>query len=93
MTEHPICNFQVSVYFYKHTISYLADEPGDEQEHQYAVVVSTMAKEGVGHEGRKEGHLSVGLSHFHFPQLHLNGLGTHRHIIFSNGFHRQTGSM
>lgn len=61
---------------YKNTTSYLANEPGDEQEHQYAVVVSTVTEEGIGHEGGEEGHLSVGLSHFHFPQFHLDGLET-----------------
>lgn len=35
-----------------------------------------MTEEGVRHEGSEEGYLSVGLSHFHFPQLHLDGLGT-----------------
>lgn len=59
-----------------HTASYLANEPRDKQEHQYAVVVSTVTEEGVWHEGGEEGYLSVRLSHFHFPQLHLNGLQT-----------------
>lgn len=37
-------------------------------------MISAVTEEGVGHEGGEEGHLSVGLSYLHFPQLHLNGL-------------------
>lgn len=59
---------------------HLADEPGDEQQHQDAVVVSTMTKEGLGHEGGQQRNMSVGLNHFHLPQLHLNGL-TQNEII------------
>lgn len=58
------------------TDSYLTDEPRNEQEDQDAVVIAAMTEEGVGHEGGEEGHLSVSLSHFHFPQLHLDGLRT-----------------
>lgn len=57
-----------------YTASHLADEPRDEQQHQNAVVISTMTEEGVRHERGKERYLSVGLSHFHFPQFHLNRL-------------------
>lgn len=39
-------------------------------------MISSVTKEGVGHEGGEEGHLSVRLSYLHFPQLHLNGLRT-----------------
>lgn len=55
---------------------YLADEPGHEQQHQDAVVVSTVTKEGLGHEGGEERNVSVGLTHLHLPQLHLDGLNT-----------------
>lgn len=55
---------------------YLADESGDEQQHQDAVVISTVAKEGLGHEGGQKGNVSVGLTHLHLPQLHLNSLDT-----------------
>lgn len=55
---------------------YLADEPGNEQKDQNTVVIAAVTKEGVRHEGGEERYLSVGLSHLHFPQLHLNGLGT-----------------
>lgn len=64
-----------------HAASYLTDEPGDEQKDQYAVVVSTVAEEGLWHEGGEQGHLSVWLGHFHFPQLHLNGLETHKLLV------------
>lgn len=57
---------------------YLADEPGDEQQHQDAVVVSSVTKEGLGHEGGQKRNVSVGLTHLHLPQLHLNGLGTEK---------------
>lgn len=40
-------------------MSYLADEPGDEQKNQNTVVISTVTEEGVRHEGGEEGHLSV----------------------------------
>lgn len=59
-----------------HTAPYLADEPGDEQKNQDTIVISTVTEERVRHEGGEERHLSVGLSHLHFPQLHLDGLGT-----------------
>lgn len=41
------------------TASHLADEPGDEQEHQDAVVISAVTEEGVRHEGGEERHLLV----------------------------------
>lgn len=53
---------------------HLADESGDEQKHQDAVVISAVTEEGVRHEGGEERHLLVELSHLHFPQLHLDGL-------------------
>lgn len=56
---------------------YLADKSGDEQQHQDAVVVSTVTKEGLGHKGGEERNVSVGLTHLHLPQLHLDGLDTH----------------
>lgn len=55
---------------------HLADEPWDEQQHQDAVMVSSVTKEGLGHEGGEERHVSVGLTHLHLPQLHLDGLNT-----------------
>lgn len=55
---------------------YLANESGDEQQHQDAVVVAAVSKEGLRHEGGEEGNVSVGLTHLHLPQLHLNGLET-----------------
>lgn len=61
--------------------SYLTDESGDEQQHQNAVMVSTVTEEGVRHEGGEQRNLSVRLSHLHFPQLHLNGLNTHTPIL------------
>lgn len=69
--------------------SYLADEPGNKQENQNAVMVPTMAKEGVRHEGGEEGHLSVRLSYFHFPQLHLNGLETKSEVSCLNKENQQ----
>lgn len=53
---------------------HLADEPGDEQQHQDAVVVSSVTKERFRHEGGEEGNVSVSLTHLHLPQLHLNCL-------------------
>lgn len=61
---------------------YLADESGDEQQHQDAVVVSAMTKEGLWHEGGQQRDVSIGLTHLHLPQLHLNGLDTkHKHNL------------
>lgn len=37
-------------------------------------MISTVTEEGVGHERGEERHLFVQLSHFHFPELHLDGL-------------------
>ena len=62
---------------FRGTDLYLADEPGDEQQHQDAVVVSAVTQERLGHEGGQKRDVSVGLTHLHLPQLHLNGLDTH----------------
>ncbi|KAG7234529.1 hypothetical protein INR49_004497 [Caranx melampygus] len=59
-----------------HAVQGTLDEPGDEQQHQDAVMVSSVTKEGLGHEGGEKRHMSVGLTHLHLPQLHLNGLNT-----------------
>lgn len=68
--------FRYALSIYIHAAPYLADEPGDEQKNQDTIMISAVTEEGVGHEGGEEGHLSVGLSYLHFPQLHLNGLWT-----------------
>lgn len=54
--------------------AYLTDKAGDEQQNKHTVVISTRPQEAVWHEGRKQGHVPIGLAHFHLPQLHLNGL-------------------
>lgn len=64
------------------TRCYLANESGDEQQHQDAVVITAVAEEGLRHEGGQEGNVSVGLAHFHLPQLHLNGLETEQRSSF-----------
>lgn len=63
---------------------YLADESGNEQQHQDAVVISSVTQEGLGHEGGQQRDVSVSLTHLHLPQLHLNGLKTtqHREHVF-----------
>lgn len=51
-------------------------------------MVSAVTEEGLGHEGGQKGDMSVGLTHLHLPQLHLDGLDTntdtHMHKIKHN---------
>lgn len=37
-------------------------------------MVSTVTEEGLWHEGGQKRNVSVGLTHLHLPQLHLNSL-------------------
>lgn len=51
-------------------------------------MVAAVTEEGLGHEGGQKRDVSVGLTHLHLPQLHLNGLDTntdtHTHKIKHN---------
>lgn len=61
------------------SICYLTDESGYQEQHEDAVVVSSVSQERLRHERRQQRHLTVGLIHLHLAELHLDGLNTHKH--------------